>query len=67
MDNKNNVELTLTQKELAILHSALIDYRCKLGNLIGQVAGMGLDTEEATQLSNQLRDLSDRICDLLTE
>ena len=32
----------------------LCDYRARLGNLMGQMAGMGLSTAEAQMLSNQL-------------
>ena len=67
MSNTHEVELKLTQKELLILHSALCDYRGKLGNLIGQLGTMGLATEDAEALSNQLGVLSRRMCDLMTE
>ena len=67
MQNTHEVELKLTQKELVILHTALCDYRGKLGNLIGQLGAMGLSTEEAEELSNQLGGLSTRMCDLMTE
>ena len=67
MQNTHEVELKLTQKELVILHTALCDYRGKLGNLIGQLGAMGLATEDAEALSNQLGVLSRRMCDLMTE
>lgn len=67
MENTAEVTFKLTQKELVILHTALCDHRGKVGNLISQLAGMGLANDEARALSNQLADLSRRMCDLMTE
>lgn len=67
MPNTHEVNLKLTQKELTLLHIALCDYRGKVGNLIGQMAGMGLATDEAEALSNQIGGLSRRMCDLIVE
>ncbi len=67
MNSTPEVSLTLSQKELALLHSALCDYRGKLGNLIGQMASMQLETDEAQALSNLLGDLSRRMCDLMVD
>ncbi len=67
MENNAEVTFKLTQKELVILHTALCDHRGKVGNLISQLAGMGLANDEARALSNQLADLSRRMCDLMTE
>lgn len=67
MKRTSEVSLKLTQTELELLHTALSDYRGKLGNLILQMASMNLDTDEAQTLSNQLGNLSRRMCDLMTE
>ena len=67
MENTNEVTLKLTQKELVILHTALCQHRGKVGELISQLTGMGLATDEARALSNQLGDLSHRMCDLMTD
>ena len=67
MENTNEVTLKLTQNELVILHTALCQQRGKVGELISQLAGMGLATDEARTLSNQLGDLSHRMCDLMTD
>ncbi len=50
-----------------LLHSALCDYRGKLGNLMGQMGCMGLETEEAQDLSNRLGKLSKKMCDLMVD
>ncbi len=50
-----------------LLHSALCDYRGKLGNLMGQMSCMELATEEAQALWNQLGDLSSKMCDLTAD
>ena len=44
MEHTQEVALRLTQEELLLTHSALCDYRARLGNLMGQMAGMGLST-----------------------
>lgn len=67
MENINEVTIKLTQKELVILHTALCQHRGKVGDLISQLAGMGLATDEAGELSNQLGNLSNRMCDLMTD
>ena len=67
MENTNEVTLKLTQKELVILHTALCQHRGKVGELISQLAGMGLATDEVRAFSNQLGDLSHRMCDLMTD
>ena len=61
------VTLALTQEELLILHTALCQQRGKVGDLITQLAGMDLATDEAQALSNRLGDLSSRICQLMHE
>lgn len=67
MENTNEVTLKLTQKELVILHTSLC-YQCgKVNDLISQLAGMGLATDEARELSNLLGSLSTRMCDLMTD
>lgn len=67
MENTNEVSLKLTQKELLILHTALCQHRGKVGDVISQLAGMDLPTDEARALSNQLGDLSHRMCELMTD
>lgn len=67
MENTNEVALKLTQKELIILHTALCLHRGKVGDLISQLAGLELPTDEARLLSNQLGDLSHRMCELMTD
>lgn len=62
-----NISLSLNQKELQILHTALCNHAVKVRGLIDQLSETGLPTLEAQQLSNQLRDLSDRMCGLMTE
>ena len=64
MEHNNTVSLQLTQEDLAIVHRALCDYRSKLGNLMSQMAGLGLSTEEAPMLSNRLGDLTAQMCTL---
>ena len=51
MEHNNTVSLQFTQEDLVIVHRALCDYRSKLGNLMSQMAGLGLSTEEAQMLS----------------
>ncbi len=67
MENRHEVTLNLSQDELTILHSALCDYRGKLGNLMGQMGCMGLATDEAQDLSNRLGKLSKKMCDLMVD
>lgn len=67
MENTNEVTLRLSQKELVILHTALCRHRGKVNELISQLDGMGLATDEAQALSNLLGSLSHRMCDLMTE
>lgn len=67
MENTTEVTLRLSQKELVILHTALCQHRGKVNELISQLAGVGLATDEARALSNQLGDLSRRMCDLMNE
>ncbi len=50
MENTREITLSLTREEMNLLHSALCDYRGKLGNLMGQMSCMGLATEEAQAL-----------------
>ncbi len=50
-----------------LLHRAVCDYRGKLGNLMGQMGYMGLATEEAQALWNQLGQLSNKLCDLMVD
>ncbi len=61
MEKNTTVTLTLTQEELMILHTALCEYRGKLGNLISQLAGFDLPTTDAQALANRLAELSRRI------
>ena len=51
MENTNEVTLKLTQKELVILHTALCQHRGKVGELISQLAGMGLMKHGRFQIS----------------
>ena len=37
------ITITLTQDEVTLLHTALCDYRGKIGNLAAQIASAGLD------------------------
>ena len=67
MENTRKITLSLTREELNLLHSALCDYRGKLGNLMGQMSCMELATEEAQALWNQLGDLSSKMCDLTAD
>lgn len=67
MENPNEVTLKLTQKELLLLHTALCQHRGKVGDLICQMAGMDLDDGEAMTLWNQLGELSNRMCALMTD
>ena len=64
MEHTQEVALRLTQEELLLTHSALCDYRSKLGNLMSQMAGLGLSTEEAQMLSNRLGELTAQMCTL---
>jgi len=67
MESTRKITLSLTWEEMNLLHSALCDYRGKLGNLIGQMGCMGLATEEAQALWYQLGDLSSKMCDLMAD
>ncbi len=67
MENTREITLSLTREEMNLLHSALCDYRGKLGNLMGQMGCMGLETEEAQDLSNRLGKLSKKMCDLMVD
>ena len=67
MENTNEATLKLSQKELVILHTALCHHRGKVGDLISQLAGMGLATDEARELWNLLGSLSTRMCNLMTD
>ncbi len=67
MENTRKITLSLTREEMNLLHSALCDYRGKLGNLMGQMGYMGLATEEAQALWNQLGQLSNKLCDLMVD
>lgn len=67
MENTRKITLSLTREEMNLLHSALCDYRGKLGNLMGQMSCMELATEEALALWNQLGDLSSKMCDLTAD
>ena len=53
------VTITLTQEEVSLLHTALCDYRGKIGN--PQIASAGLDSTEADELWNRLGSLSRRL------
>ena len=44
-----------------LLHTALCDYRGKIGNLAAQIASAGLDSTEADELWNRLGSLSGRL------
>lgn len=52
--------VTVTQEELQLLHTAVCDYRGRIGNLASQIARAGLDSAEADALWNRLGDLSRR-------
>lgn len=67
MEHTQEVALRLTQEELFLTHSALCDYRARLGNLMGQMAGMGLSIEEAQTLSNQLGAIAARLRNLMND
>ena len=67
MEHTQEVTLWLTQAELLLTHSALCDYRARLGNLMGQMAGMGLSTAEAQMLSNQLGAIAARLRNLMND
>ena len=55
------VTITLTQEEVSLLHTALCDYRGKIGNLAAQIASASLDSTEADELWNRLGSLSRRL------
>ena len=59
--------LPLTQQELNLLHSALLNQLAHLRDLTPQLEALGLPTGDARTLTNQLTDLSGRMCDLMTE
>ena len=67
MEHTEEVALRLTQGELLLTHSALCDYRARLGNLMSQMAGMGLSTAEAQMLSNQLGAIAARLRNLMND
>lgn len=67
MEHTEEFALRLTQEELLLTHSALCEYRAKLGNLIGQMAGMDLSTAEAQMLSNQLGAIAARLRNLMND
>ena len=67
MEHTEEVALRLTQGELLLTHSALCDYRARLGNLMGQMAGMGLSTAEAQMLSNQLGAIAAQLRNLMND
>ena len=67
MEHNNTVSLQFTQEDLVIVHRALRDYRSKLGNLMSQMAGLGLSTEEAQMLSNRLGELTAQMCTLTAD
>lgn len=58
---ETQISITLTQEELSLLHTALCDYRGKMGNLAAQVASVGLDSTDADTLWNRLGVLSKRL------
>ena len=55
------VTITLPQEEVSLLHTALCDYRGKIGNLAAQIASAGLDSTEADALWNRLGSVSRRL------
>ena len=55
------ITITLTQDEVTLLHTALCDYRGKIGNLAAQIASAGLDITEADALWNRLGSVSRRL------
>ena len=67
MKDTQKIQLTLTQTELSVLHSALTEYRAKLGNLTNEMVAMGLATDEAQSLATQLSALSSKMCILLNQ
>ena len=67
MKDTQKIQLTLTQTELSVLHSALTEYRAKLGNLTSEMVAMGLATDEAQSLATQLSALSSKMCFLLNQ
>ena len=67
MEHTQEVALRLTQEELLLTHSALCDYRARLGNMMGQMAGMGLSTAEAQTLSNRLGAIAARLRSLTND
>ena len=67
MEHTEEVALRLTQDELLLTHGALCDCRTRLGNLMGQMAGMGLSTEEGQTLSNRLGAIAARLRSLMND
>ena len=58
---ETQITITLTQEEVSLLHTALCDYRRKIGNLAAQIASAGLDSTVADELWNRLGCLSRRL------
>ena len=63
MKKHTTVNLSLTQEELLILHTALCEYRGKLGILMSQLASFDLPTNDAQALANRLAELSRKMCE----
>ena len=54
--------ITLSQEELALLHTALCEQRRQVSTLINGLAQHSLNTDEAQVLWNRLGKLAARIC-----
>lgn len=67
MGKNGTITLEVTPKELELLHTGVCKQRTDVGNLINQLAGLDLPTEEARVLLKRLGTLSQKLCDAATE
>lgn len=63
----NEITITMTPKELTLLHNALCSYRVKVGALLGSMNEFGLDDNEAMALWNQIGALSSRLANAIPD
>lgn len=61
------INLNLTQRELQLLFDAICQQRGKVNKIIGQLAEMGLNADEAQALATELSNLSHRMSALMTD
>lgn len=67
MEKNGTITLEVTPKELELLHAGVYKQRAEVGNLINQLAGLDLPSEEARTLLKRLGTLSQKLCDAATE